>query len=253
MAPWRAARPRAARSLWRRSCSRAPGAGRRRSIAASSSIGLLLAFAVSLGVFTATYDQQAKVDAQLTLGADVTVSSPPGVAAPADLACEGRVGPRGSGDDRRRPLLRLRRAGPPGHLRHRPGDASPNATTPARLLLPRRQRASQMMSRLASTPRRDPRLAGDDHRLLAASRATCSGCACSTSAPAGSGSRRSMSSAPSRSSPRRRGTPSWSRTSPTSSGSRTPGPNVVFAKTSGEPAGGRRAHRRGHGAAAAPR
>ena len=30
-------------------------------------IGLLLAFAVSLSVFTATYDQQAKVDAQLTL------------------------------------------------------------------------------------------------------------------------------------------------------------------------------------------
>jgi putative ABC transport system permease protein len=42
-------------------------------------IGLLLAFAVSLSVFTATYDQQAKVDAQLTLGADVTVASPPGV------------------------------------------------------------------------------------------------------------------------------------------------------------------------------
>ncbi len=43
-------------------------------------IGLLLAFAVSLSVFTATYDQQARVDAELTLGADVTVSSPPGVA-----------------------------------------------------------------------------------------------------------------------------------------------------------------------------
>ena len=49
-------------------------------------IGLLLAFAVSLSVFTATYDQQAKVDAQLTLGADVTVSSPPGVAGSSDLA-----------------------------------------------------------------------------------------------------------------------------------------------------------------------
>ena len=44
-------------------------------------VGLLLAFAVSLSVFTATYDQQARVDAQLTLGADVTVTSPPGVAA----------------------------------------------------------------------------------------------------------------------------------------------------------------------------
>ena len=43
-------------------------------------VGLLLAFAVSLGIFTATYNQQAKVDAQLTLGADVTVTAPPGAA-----------------------------------------------------------------------------------------------------------------------------------------------------------------------------
>ena len=44
-------------------------------------VGLLLAFGVELGVFAATYDQQARVDAQLTLGADVVVSAPPGVAA----------------------------------------------------------------------------------------------------------------------------------------------------------------------------
>src|SRR5262249_5263279 len=36
-------------------------------------LGLLLAFAVNLGIFTATYDQQARIDAQLTLGADVVV------------------------------------------------------------------------------------------------------------------------------------------------------------------------------------
>jgi putative ABC transport system permease protein len=48
-------------------------------------VGLLLAFAVSLSVFTATYDQQAKVDAQLTLGADVTVTSPPGIAGSSDV------------------------------------------------------------------------------------------------------------------------------------------------------------------------
>ncbi|HET8893654.1 MAG TPA: FtsX-like permease family protein [Gaiellaceae bacterium] len=41
-------------------------------------IGLLLAFGVNLGVFTATYDQQARIDAQLTLGADVVASAPPG-------------------------------------------------------------------------------------------------------------------------------------------------------------------------------
>ena len=41
-------------------------------------VGLLLAFGVNLGVFTATYDQQARVDAELTLGADVAVTAPPG-------------------------------------------------------------------------------------------------------------------------------------------------------------------------------
>jgi putative ABC transport system permease protein len=40
-------------------------------------VGLLLAFGVNLGVFAATYDQQARVDAQLTLGADVVASAPP--------------------------------------------------------------------------------------------------------------------------------------------------------------------------------
>jgi putative ABC transport system permease protein len=44
-------------------------------------LGLLLAFAVNLGIFTATYDQQANIDAQLTLGGDVTVTAPPGVIA----------------------------------------------------------------------------------------------------------------------------------------------------------------------------
>jgi putative ABC transport system permease protein len=38
---------------------------------------LLLAFGVNLGIFTATYDQQTRVDAQLTLGADVVVTAPP--------------------------------------------------------------------------------------------------------------------------------------------------------------------------------
>lgn len=49
-------------------------------------VGLLLAFGVNLGLFTATYDQQARVDAQLTLGADVVVTAPPGVTARRDLA-----------------------------------------------------------------------------------------------------------------------------------------------------------------------
>jgi putative ABC transport system permease protein len=49
-------------------------------------VGLLLAFGVSLGIFAATYDQQANVDAQLTLGADVTATAPAGVAKTRDLA-----------------------------------------------------------------------------------------------------------------------------------------------------------------------
>jgi putative ABC transport system permease protein len=44
-------------------------------------VGLLLTFGVELGLFTATYDQQANVDAQLTLGGDVVASAPPGVTA----------------------------------------------------------------------------------------------------------------------------------------------------------------------------
>lgn len=49
-------------------------------------VGLLLAFGVNLGIFTATYDQQARVDAQLTLGADVVVGAPPGAIANRNLA-----------------------------------------------------------------------------------------------------------------------------------------------------------------------
>jgi putative ABC transport system permease protein len=51
-------------------------------------VGLLLAFGVSLGVFAATYDQQAGIDAQLTLGADVTATAAPGVTAKKDLAAK---------------------------------------------------------------------------------------------------------------------------------------------------------------------
>jgi putative ABC transport system permease protein len=48
-------------------------------------VGLLLAFGVNLGIFTATYDQQASVDARLTLGADITASAAPGITAQHDL------------------------------------------------------------------------------------------------------------------------------------------------------------------------
>ena len=48
-------------------------------------IALLLAFGTSLAIFSTTYDQQAQIDAELTLGADVTVAAPPGTAAKANL------------------------------------------------------------------------------------------------------------------------------------------------------------------------
>jgi putative ABC transport system permease protein len=48
-------------------------------------VGLLLAFGVNLGIFSSTYNQQSKVDAQLTLGADVTATAAPGVAAQRNL------------------------------------------------------------------------------------------------------------------------------------------------------------------------
>src|SRR5207244_10732077 len=53
--------------------------------------GLLLAFGVNLGLFAATYDQQARVDAELTLGADVVATAPPG--AIRKQAIEQRVAP----------------------------------------------------------------------------------------------------------------------------------------------------------------
>src|SRR5439155_13878043 len=49
-------------------------------------VGLLLAFGVNLGIFAATYDQQARVDAQLTLGADVVASAPAGSVSRHELA-----------------------------------------------------------------------------------------------------------------------------------------------------------------------
>jgi putative ABC transport system permease protein len=49
-------------------------------------LGLLLAFGVNLALFEATYDQQARVDAQLTLGADVVTTAPPGTIARHGLA-----------------------------------------------------------------------------------------------------------------------------------------------------------------------
>ena len=59
--------------------------GRQRRVVGRSAVlvGLALSFAVSTATFNATYHQQAEADAQLTNGADVTVTESPGTAVPA--------------------------------------------------------------------------------------------------------------------------------------------------------------------------
>ncbi|NYG07339.1 putative ABC transport system permease protein [Phycicoccus badiiscoriae] len=53
---------------------------------ASVLLALALSFAASTATFNATYAQQAEADAQLTNGADVTVTEPPGASVPASAA-----------------------------------------------------------------------------------------------------------------------------------------------------------------------
>ena len=55
-------------------------------------VALLLAFAVDLSIFTATYDQQARVDAQLSIGADVVVTGAEGSSRPSH-ACRASPAP----------------------------------------------------------------------------------------------------------------------------------------------------------------
>lgn len=61
---------------------------RQRRVLARSTVvlALALAFAGSTSIFNATYQQQAEVDAQLTNGADVTVTEPPGSSVAPDAA-----------------------------------------------------------------------------------------------------------------------------------------------------------------------
>ena len=59
-------------------------------------MALALAFAASTATFNATYQAQAEVDAQLTNGADVTVTEPPGSAVPPDAGTTDRRDTRAS-------------------------------------------------------------------------------------------------------------------------------------------------------------
>jgi putative ABC transport system permease protein len=61
---------------------------RRPLVNATVMLAIAIAFAVSTATFNATYRQQAEVDAQLTNGADVTVTFGPGPALPGDTAAQ---------------------------------------------------------------------------------------------------------------------------------------------------------------------
>ena len=193
-------------------------------------LGLLLAFGVNLGIFAATYDQQARVDAQLTLGADVVATAPPGVVAQQAARAAHRAPSRRAGVSRGRPRLRLRRPRPPGHLRHRPGDARP-----------RRRRCATPTSSAAAPRRCSTRLRARRDGILV-SKETITDYSLQPRRPAAAARARPRDRPlPRRAVPRRRDRPgvpvraartrSWSRTSRyLQRVTHDPGPNVVFVK-----------------------
>ena len=84
-------------------------------------LALALAFAASTATFNATYQAQAEVDAQLTNGADVTVTEPPGSAVPPDAGTKIAAIPGSPGGRTAPAPFRLHRSRPAGPLRCRPG------------------------------------------------------------------------------------------------------------------------------------
>ncbi len=123
--------------------------------------------------------------------------------------------PRRRCGHRRGALLRLRRTGPAGHLRHRRA-LFHGGNDVARLLLPALERAAGARAP-AQPPRRDRRQQRDDRRLLLAQRRSAAPARARPEhrqIPCGALPRGRASC---RSSPPRRRTLSWSRTSPTSS------------------------------------
>ena len=72
-------------------------------------LALAISFAASTATFNATYAQQAEADAQLTNGADVTVTQAPGTPAPPGPDHRHRGGPRGAGGGTGATPVRLHR------------------------------------------------------------------------------------------------------------------------------------------------
>ena len=179
-------------------------------------LGLLLAFSVNLGIFSATYEQQARVDAQLTLGADVVAR------APAGAITRGRL---------LHTLARLPGAAGVSAVDHTYAYVGPDlqdtfGIDPSTLTRGTTLRdsyflggsAAQMLDRL-----RYDRATGSSCRrrrspITRFGRETCCGCGFSTVGAAASASSPSTWSGSCRSSRRRRRTRSWSRTFATCSG-----------------------------------
>ncbi len=96
-------------------------------------LALAVGFAISTAIFNVTYDQQSRVDAELTNGADVTVTGS-GLRSsrrPPRRDQEGGRRSCGGADDA---PLRLCRIGPAGHLWNRSGDDRPGNVDRQRLL-----------------------------------------------------------------------------------------------------------------------
>ena len=130
-------------------------------------LGLLLAFGVELGLFTATYDQQARVDAQLTLGADVVVTAPPGAVAARGLERKVARVPGVTGTSAIEHSYAY--VGPDLQDTFGIDPGSDHAGDHVARLVLRGRRREDDAEAARRTARRHPRLARDDQRLLAAS------------------------------------------------------------------------------------
>ena len=102
-------------------------------------LALAVSFAVSTAVFNATYQQQAEADAQLTNGADVTVTPAPGTGLGPDARRRTRRHAGGAERRANTAPVRLRRCRPAGPVRRPTGVHHPRHRPPGRVL-PGRQR-----------------------------------------------------------------------------------------------------------------
>ena len=131
-------------------------------------MGLTASFAISVAIFNTTYASQSRVDAQLSNGADVTVSTAAEAGLPAGISAGGG----GAARRRRRPAdaapVRLRRDRPPRPLRDRSGDDRASDGDVRRVLRERQRRSDAAVAPVDAG--RGAGIRGDGPRLPAAAR-----------------------------------------------------------------------------------